>query len=204
MLNRRTLLNWLLASLPLLLALGWTFLAFNSEADVYRFMLQHRAAHPDLKAAAKLVTNWGNAVMYPIYAWLLITGLRRGDRGRVRLAVVYIIVQLVISLALVNILKYLIGRPRPDVEGLFRSMSSRAGYHSMPSGHTTEISGAVLPLAIRARSTAAALGMGLYVGMVAYSRVYLGWHHPSDVACGWMLGSVAALAIHLFSHEDRT
>ena len=204
MLNRRVLLHWLLASLPLLLALGWTFAAFDSEADVHTFMLRHRAAHPLLKDATKILTDWGNAAVYAVYAWLLFTGLRRKDRCRTRLAVVYIVVQLAVALVLVHVLKFVIGRPRPDVDGLFRSMSTHSRYHSMPSGHTTEISGAVLPLAMRAKSTLAVLGMGLYLGAVGYSRVYLGWHHPSDVLCGWLLGSVAALAIHLFSCEDRT
>ncbi|HBR06859.1 MAG TPA: PA-phosphatase, partial [Desulfovibrio sp.] len=28
------------------------------------------------------------------------------------------------------------------------------------------------------------------------------WHHPSDVFFGWLLGSVAGLAIHLLAHRD--
>jgi undecaprenyl-diphosphatase len=32
-------------------------------------------------------------------------------------------------------------------------------------------------------------GLGIYIFLVIYSRVYLGVHFPSDVLCGAMLGA---------------
>lgn len=44
-------------------------------------------------------------------------------------------------------------------------------------------------------------GLGLYVFLVAYSRVYLGVHFPADVFCGALLGALIGWLFrrHLFA-----
>ncbi|MFW5499541.1 MULTISPECIES: phosphatase PAP2 family protein [unclassified Maridesulfovibrio] len=199
-----TFCHYFLGSLPLILIFAAFFFNFGSEAEVLAFFKAHSQAHPDIKSFAKIVTNWGNAALYPIYIWFLITGIkqRKTDKSRLRFALVFIAVQLAVSLIAVRFLKIAIGKPRPGEGTFFEPMSMKGAYHSMPSGHTCEIYGASLPLILRYRNLLLTLGLGIFAATVAFSRIYLNWHHPSDVFCGWMLGSVAGFAIHLFSKED--
>ena len=41
----------------------------------------------------------------------------------------------------------------------------------------------------------------LFVGTVAFSRIYLGWHHPSDVFFAWLLGSVGGFATMIITES---
>lgn len=163
-----------------------------------------RAAEPGTRAVLKLFTDWGNPVFYAVYAGLLWTGWRQGRRDLTRFAWTYLAVQLAVSFALVRLLKIGLGCPRPgvggpeDLAGLCIPLSFDAAHNALPSGHTVELTGALLPLAMRAGSWLLTPLLGCYLGLMAYSRVYLGWHHPEDVAFGLALGCFAAWLIHSY------
>ncbi len=199
-----TLCHFIIGSFPLLLILGIINFNFTNEVDAISWFKAHTQAHPDLESVAKVVTNFGNAVFYPIYLWFLITGIRmrKTSKSRLKFALVFLAVQLTVSLVLVRFLKIAIGKPRPDEGGLFQPFSTKGVHHSMPSGHTTEIYGASMPLVFRYRQLLLTFTLGSFAAAVAFSRIYLGWHYPSDVLCGWMIGSAAGLATHLLSQED--
>lgn len=170
----------------------------NFTPDLTLHYTSLRVAHPEATAVLKVLTNWGNAVFYPLYAGLLLWGIKRHKPELTRFACVYLVVQLLVSFALVRFLKIYLGCPRPDVAGLCLPMSFDAGHNSLPSGHTVEVVGAAMPLVMRAGSWFVTLGLGGFVGLMAYSRVYLGWHHPVDVAFGLAFGSFAAWLIHSY------
>lgn len=191
--------HWLLVSAPLLLALAALYWCFSTEFEVYVFFREYRAAHPLLTSAFKVATDWGNYVFYAFYLWLLVAAVRTRDRATRRFVLVFIAVQVVVAGLAVHFLKITIGRPRPGEGGLFHPLSMRGAVHSLPSGHTTEATGAILPLAFRRRSLAVSLILGLALGLIGFSRVYLGWHHPTDVFFGWLLGSVGGAAVALLA-----
>jgi membrane-associated phospholipid phosphatase len=82
-------------------------------------------------------------------------------------------------------IKLAIGRKRPLIEDLPHLMATPTGL-SFPSSHSTSSFAA-------ARAYGRLLPQGpLYVAAagMAFSRLYLGVHYPSDIAAGVALGSV--------------
>jgi len=94
-------------------------------------------------------------------------------------------------------IKGLVGRPRPDIV----SHLTEAGGASFPSGHS--FNAAVVYLAIALAFAAMSPRQGIRITIVAgaavlalliaFSRVWLGVHFPSDVIAGWLGGAGWAL-----------
>lgn len=178
-----------IAPLALLLCLFWGL--FGPEREIITFFAQYRPAHPKTTAWLKLYTNVGNALFYPLYAVLLWQGIRKKKPELTRFALAYVLAQLIVSLALGHILKFSVGRPRPMTGGPFTFFALDPAHHSFPSGHTSEITGAALPLVQRWKSFVLAFFLGIMIALMGFSRIYLSVHHPSDVAGGLVLGSLA-------------
>lgn len=111
----------------------------------------------------------------------------------------FIFLSWAVSVIILNILKHAIDRPRPFrvLEGIEKL--SAGGSPSFPSGHTLEaftVISAVLLLFALPRWLNALLI--LWALMVAYSRIYLGVHYPSDVAAGIGLGGIIAASVTFF------
>jgi len=103
-------------------------------------------------------------------------------------------VALVLDLLCCNvILKPLVGRVRPcDVNTAVKLLIARPLDASFPSGHTAVSFAAVCALwAERSRLWIPALALAL---LLAFSRLYLYVHWPSDVLAGAVLGGLLGLA----------
>ncbi len=95
--------------------------------------------------------------------------------------------------------KLFVARPRPTIEHL-----SHLSSLSFPSEHTTQAAAVYLTIAIMLSAgltrgwREAAIVLGVVIALaVAWSRVYLGVHYPTDVAAGLLLGwSWALLVFH--------
>ncbi|WP_022660735.1 phosphatase PAP2 family protein [Paucidesulfovibrio longus] len=195
--------SWLLVSGPLLLVLLLLGIRFGfDEHAVFAFFRTHRQAHPDFAAVFQFFTDAVNPAFYGVFLFLLIKAWKEKRPGLKRFVLVWIAVQLAVSLLAVRGIKSIIGRPRPGEDPFFQTMTNRPSYHSLPSGHTTEAATTCTALGLRLGRTLPSLALGLLLALLGFSRVYLGWHHPSDVFFGWALGGVAGLAVHLFSHKE--
>ncbi|HEY8256744.1 MAG TPA: phosphatase PAP2 family protein [Gemmatimonadales bacterium] len=131
----------------------------------------------------------GGAVAIPAalgFVWLLWRGRRRED------ARAYAIIALS-GWALYGLAKLSIARARPHV---IPYLYHGAGWYSYPSGHST-LAPIVFGLAAvlwsaswpsSARRGALIAGASALAVTIAFSRVYIGVHYPSDVAGGLLLG----------------
>lgn len=113
-------------------------------------------------------------------------------------------VLLLFSWALFNLiangLKQVFQRPRPDI---FDYLVNQSGY-SFPSGHTAaaiSLFGLLGVFLWRPQQRGYAMICWFWVILVAFSRVYLGVHYPSDVLASLSLG--IAWLIVIVSNADR-
>lgn len=94
----------------------------------------------------------------------------------------------------VTIVKRLIGRARPRVAGLdtmaFVPFGWKVDYASLPSGHATTAFAALF--AIGAIFPQARALMWIYAVLIAFSRIVLTAHYPSDVVAGALAGATGA------------
>ena len=100
------------------------------------------------------------------------------------LAVVLIIVALVSQG-----LKALIFRERPFVTHPYIEKLSEAGSSSFPSGHTLEAFAIAAALSLLFSRKKIVIPVYIWAILVAYSRMALGVHYPSDVLAGIIIGT---------------
>lgn len=202
----------LLLGTVLLLAAGWLFLGVVEDVlfgdplvqldqSVFHLLQGLRFQSADRWMVA--ITEMGSVgVLLPlilvVLAWLV---WRRCWR-----TAAYWAGSAVVGELLVQLLKFTLGRQRP--QDLYRGVEQ----FSFPSGHAT-VSTVVLAflafLLSRGRTLrvrlAIAVAAGIYVALVAFSRLYLGAHWFSDVVGGMSLGLawVAFVAMVYTRHPVR-
>ncbi|TDQ78263.1 phosphatase PAP2 family protein [Sphingobacterium yanglingense] len=94
-------------------------------------------------------------------------------------------------------LKQLFKRKRPFRKyNNFVAVTQASGY-SFPSGHTSSAFSNAVSLSQAYPKWYVIAPSLLWSSSVAYSRMYLGVHYPSDIAAGALLGSGVATGIHL-------
>lgn len=95
-----------------------------------------------------------------------------------------------------NLMKWLIGRPRPEIVPHL----TEAGGNSFPSGHSFGSAMIYIAMALAFASLSnrhsvryTMIGAAMVMSaMIAWSRVMLGVHYPSDVVAGWLGGAAWA------------
>lgn len=151
----------------------------------------HREASPAADIAIKTFTEFGGPLLLPAISLGLTSILVY--RRRLRYAFIMFI-SVAGASALNIILKSIFQRDRPQ---LWRWIVSENGT-SFPSGHTMASSALALSLVVilwntKWRWLAASLGFVYTVG-IAFSRIYLGVHYPTDIIASWLV-SIAWVSI---------
>lgn len=145
----------------------------------------HGRADPVLRLASR-ATDY-SALWLGVAGLLALTRGRGGRRAAVRGWCAIAINSLVLS----HPAKAIIERDRPgdDLVADERRPDAVTTTHAFPSGHT----GSAVAFAVGASAElpGLALPLGVAAALIAYARLYVGLHHPSDLVAGALFGAVA-------------
>jgi membrane-associated phospholipid phosphatase len=122
---------------------------------------------------------------------MAVTGLLTKDKKLFRNACV-IAVASALNAGITNAMKYSINRDRPFVTYPDIYKKAKAGSPSFPSGHTSAAFATATSVSLSYPKWYIIVPSYLYAGTVAYSRMDLGVHYPSDVLAGAVIGSGCA------------
>lgn len=185
--------------LPLTAMTLFTALGFGWWGEgPYSLFRELRTVYPFLSVLFHLITSWGNQLIYCVYIVLLIRAIYSDDTKTVWNIIWFSVLSLLFLGIVLQLLKYGLGMPRPGIPWPPRPWSSTA-YTSFPSGHTANILVSVIPLGIWIRDLRFRTLLSLLAACMGISRIWLGVHHPVDIAGGIVFGSVAAWCIVYFA-----
>jgi membrane-associated phospholipid phosphatase len=132
-------------------------------------------------------------------AWLVVgipvavgsAGLIKHDKTLVRNGCV-ILTSVALSGGITVIMKYSIKRDRPFITYPDITKKSAAGSPSFPSGHTSGAFALATSLSLTYHKWYVIVPSYAWAGTVAFSRMDLGVHYPSDILAGALVGAGSA------------
>jgi len=155
---------------------------------------------------AEIVTIWGDSLWYYIilipafiYFWFLAKNKLWSKR------ILFILISLSASGLISRLIKWLLGRYRPNMleEGLFGFSFFGVGYDltSLPSGHTvTAFSLAFAVSILFPRASIMAFIIAISIGM---TRIILTSHYLSDVIAGAGIGILSTMLVKYFFDRKK-
>jgi membrane-associated phospholipid phosphatase len=132
-------------------------------------------------------------------AALLVGGII-GNNQQMRQNALYVGSSTAISYGLTYLIKIIVKRPRPFVKNINIIPVYRAANYSFPSGHTSSTFATATALSIAYPKWYVIGPAYLWAGSIAYSRMYLGVHYPTDVAAGMVVGGGSAASMLFLRH----
>ncbi|MBS1920646.1 MAG: phosphatase PAP2 family protein [Bacteroidetes bacterium] len=136
------------------------------------------------------VSSTTGAISFGIPTVLIIKGIVSNDKLTFKKGM-YMVKTMAVSTAITFILKYTVNRKRPfEVDSLITKASSGGG-PSFPSGHTSLAFATATSLSFAYPKWYVIIPSYLWAGTVAYSRMYLGVHYPTDVWVGAVVGTLS-------------
>ena len=145
--------------------------------------------NPFLDKIMPAVTSLGSAGI----VWIVI-GIVMLFFNRYRKAGVSVLVSLLFSLLICNmIIKPLVARIRPfDINTAVTLIITKPTDYSFPSGHTSAAFAATVAVLL-GRHKRIGTAMLVLALVLAFSRLYLYVHYPTDVLCGMIIGTVCGV-----------
>jgi membrane-associated phospholipid phosphatase len=170
------------------------------DIEILRFIHHHRIG--GLDQLLYLISFTTSFISIGIVLTILITSLKTKSKP-LRLIFYKMLAVLIIAATISFTLKNLIIRDRPfktypDIEKL-----SEAGSSSFPSGHTLEAFAIAVALSILIHKRKFIIPVFIWALLVAYSRMALGVHYPSDVFSGMIIGSLIGWLVPLLIRINK-
>ncbi|MHC1719983.1 MAG: phosphatase PAP2 family protein [Clostridiaceae bacterium] len=123
--------------------------------------------------------------------WILISLILIIRKEYRMVGIMCILAVIITTIAGEGIIKHLVQRPRPFVQfPSIQLLISEPATYSFPSGHTASSFAVAFVIADRIRK--AALPVFVMASAIAFSRIYLMVHYPTDIIAAVLLGFICA------------
>jgi membrane-associated phospholipid phosphatase len=187
--------------LIIILLLSTNLIAQNTDIDLLRKTNVDR--NTKLDQTFIVITDSDTPVSLAAPAAVLVAGLIKKDSSLINKGL-YISGSLLVSSIITGGLKYSINRDRPFITYPEIEKLSPAGSPSFPSGHTSMAFSTATSLSLEFPKWYVIAPSFLWASGVAYSRMHLGVHYPSDVLVGAIIGSGCAWGCHYLNNQWLT
>lgn len=169
--------------------------------DVPILLAIHERSHPQLDIFAATFTKLG--VFWGVFPVATVIGLVLLRQRRWQ-SLAFLVVTLLGSATINRTAKAVFHRVRPQV---WETLSPKLDF-AFPSGHAMSSMSLVATLIILSWGTRWRLPVlifgSLFVGAIAWTRLYLGVHFPSDILAGWMISIGWVIGVSLVIRPNFT
>lgn len=194
----------LLLLVPLSLLLVVAFALPGPERYIPPVIERISLFFPDFTVFMDALSDYGNIGFYVFYAIAMAHALKTSNDRQFNMVLAYLIC-LAATLLTVEFLKAFIGRPRPFIEGDFTPFADTRRFESFPSGHVAETLVTVTPINMYFRKVPLTIVLSLWPAAMAFSRIYLCEHFPSDILGSLGLSLCGAIGFwHVFTWLCRS
>ena len=199
------LLHYLVVFMPTIILCAVLLAIFPTERDTTLFFEQYRKGAPLFTYLINLYTLSANWLFVAYFTLIFILGFKKKDPKKKQLFFAYICMQIIVNFFVVAVFKVAMGRPRPHT-GLeeFQFFSFNTENHSIPSGHTTETASATSGLALYYKKIAISILLATLTFLMAFSRIYLSQHRPTDVLFSLFIALFAGLFMNYLAGRYKS
>ena len=173
---------------------AWMDWILDFDAGILLF-IQEYIRQDFLTPLVKFITHLGDAGWFWIALSVVLLFFKKTRRAGITALLALLIGALITNVALKNLVARI--RPYEVIEDLHLLIEKQSDY-SFPSGHTCAsfAAGLVYLKMLPRRYGVAAI---LLAVLIAFSRLYVGVHYPTDILGGILVGSFAAWAAYRLS-----
>jgi membrane-associated phospholipid phosphatase len=169
--------------------------SFAQTLDIDMLSDINATSAPILDKSFKAITNTATPIAIALPVGMLITGLITKDKKAAANSL-QLGASFIVGAGISAGLKYIINRPRPYVTYSSIEQKTPASGPSFPSGQTTLAFAEATSFSLCYPKWYVIVPSYLWAGSVAYSRMYLGVHYPSDILGGMIIGSGSAILVY--------